>query len=272
MTEDRHFDSGKVNSVASLCNKTILVTRPREQAGELVREIEKRGGRPVVFPTIRILEPESWAECDGAIEKIGDYAGIVFTSVNGAGKFLDRCTQKGAGISSLQKAAMFAVGEKTRQELERRGLPVRHVPERFTARSLSEHFTTSTVKGKRFLCPRGNLGREELADALRDRGALVDSVTVYITAAAEVADAEAVAQQLANGEIDIVTFASPSAARQFAQLIPPGTLAQYRHRARIAVIGPTTEKAVIELGFPADIVAKESTAKGIVDAIEKFFC
>jgi uroporphyrinogen-III synthase len=38
------------------------------------------------------------------------------------------------------------------------------------------------------------------------------------------------------------------------------------------VIGPTTEKAVIELGFPADIVAKESTAKGIVDAIEKFFC
>jgi uroporphyrinogen-III synthase len=162
------------------------------------------------------------------------------------------------------------VGKKTCQELEQRGLPVSYVPERFSAQSLSEHFSGPDVTGKRFLWPRGNLGRDELADALRERGALVDAVTVYTTTAVEDDTSETIMQQLADGEIDIITFASPSAAVQFAKFIPPGTLAQYRHRAKIAVIGPTTEKAVIELGFSADIVAQESTAKGLVDAIEKY--
>ena len=255
--------------VVSLLNKTILVTRPREQSAEVVAEIEKRGGRPLVIPMIRILEPESWEDCDRAIDQISSYDGIVFASANCVTKFLERCEAKGMKPSAFSDTALFAVGEKTRREIERNGLSVDLIPDRFTAEALAARIVSSGIQGKRFLCPRGNLGRDEVVDALREHGAVVDTVTVYTIAGLEESAAAEIAEELESGNIDVVTLFSPSAATQFARTTSPATLA--RHEVRIAVIGSTTERAVAELGFPAHIVAATSTAEGLLDAIEKYF-
>jgi uroporphyrinogen-III synthase len=74
-----------------------------------------------------------------------------------------------------------------------------------------------------------------------------------------------------NGEFDVLTFASPSAAANFAALCGPDDLAGVRRRAKIAVIGPTTADAVRNAGLPVDIIAGEATAAALVRGIEEYY-
>ena len=57
----------------SLRNKTILVTRQEEQSREFVTAIEQRGGSALLFPMIRIMDPDSWVACDAAIERLDSH-------------------------------------------------------------------------------------------------------------------------------------------------------------------------------------------------------
>ncbi len=257
----------------NLQNKTILVTRPREQASEFILEIEKRGGRAVLFPTVQISDPSAeggWDDCDKAIEQISNYHGLLFTSANGVEKFLHRCFLKKVDLQSLHRLRIYAVGEKTKHAIERHGLKVHFVPEKFSGSSLAEHFTSAEVQDRKFLFPRGNIGREELVERLQKLGAQIDPIIVYKTEQADSNGAETVWKLFADGKIDIVTFTSPSAAVNFAKMIPLGRFAEIPKHPKIAVIGPTTEQAVRDLGFTADIVAKDSTIIGLLDAIAAY--
>jgi uroporphyrinogen III methyltransferase/synthase len=68
-----------------------------------------------------------------------------------------------------------------------------------------------------------------------------------------------------------VTFASPSAAINFVKLFPPEKMASMDKRTKIAVIGATTEEEVTSLGIQVDVVAKQSTITGLLDAIEDHY-
>ncbi len=255
----------------SLLGKTILVTRPREQASELVAEIERCGGRVVLFPTIDITDPGSWQECDQAISHLNIYDGIVFTSANGVRRFFERCEQKELGLDSWKHPYVYAVGERTRHEIEKRGVPVRFVPATYSSVSLSQYFTGKNLEGERFLIPRGNLGRDEIVDTLTGLGAIVDSVTVYNTVLPNSNGVEQLWQQLIGGGIDVVTFTSPSAAINFAALLSGKGILEAPWHAKIAAIGHTTADAILGLGLPVDMVARESTAKGLVDAVVTYY-
>src|SRR4051812_22093722 len=65
-----------------LFGKRIVVTRSREQAPELVELLESFGADPIEAPMIRIAPPEDYAPLDGAIQKVGTFDWIVFTSAN----------------------------------------------------------------------------------------------------------------------------------------------------------------------------------------------
>jgi uroporphyrinogen-III synthase/uroporphyrinogen III methyltransferase/synthase len=74
-----------------------------------------------------------------------------------------------------------------------------------------------------------------------------------------------------SGEFDVLTFASPSAAVNFGTLFRAEELRAVPDHARIAVIGPSTADAVRVLGLEADIVARESTARGLVHSIDEYY-
>ena len=74
-----------------------------------------------------------------------------------------------------------------------------------------------------------------------------------------------------KGNIDVVTFASPSAAINFAGALPAGDLHALMSKAHIAAIGQTTADAVRNLGAEPDIVAKESSARGLAEAIAAYY-
>ena len=254
-----------------LRGKTILVTRVPERSSEMIAEIERLGGRAVLFPTIRITDPESWDSCDKAIADISTYENLIFTSTNAVAKFFDRCRFLGVQAQEFTRMSVYAVGSKTRAAIEERGVSVAAIPESFSSHELGRYLGAGSLHGKRFLFPRGNLSGEDLVRILSTKGATVDAVTVYRTLGAGRDDVAHVDALLRVGGIDVVTFASPSAARNFFTTLVDEPLRRNSGRPAIAVIGGTTASAVLSLGFPVDIVAKESTGIGLVNAVAEYF-
>ena len=252
-------------------NKTVLITRGWEQAAGFIAELERRGGKAVLLPMINIHDPRSWEECDRALQEIRNYNGLIFTSTNGVEKFFQRCELKSVGTATLRQCEVYAVGVKTKEAVEERGLRVKAIPEEYSSAGLAEYFRSMDLQGKRFLYPRGDLGKADLIKSLLRQGATVDPVVVYVTSGPEEIGAGLVYRKLVEGDIDVITFASPSAATNFVKLFPPEKMALMHKRTRIAVIGPTTLECMESLRMKVDIVAKQATIDGLLDAIEEYY-
>jgi uroporphyrinogen III methyltransferase/synthase len=255
----------------SLHGRTIVITRPIGQSDALAAEIEARGGRVLVFPLILIAPPESWEACDRGLANLQSYDGILLTSVNGVEKFFERAAAVGIDRAAFAGCDIYAVGEKTRRAIEQRGFSVALTPERFSAASLAESLAGKDLLGKKFLFPCGTLGRDELGRRLGASGAEVDAVVVYRTMDPDPVVSESLRLEIRKGGIDVVAFASPSAAEHFAKIMPAVEFDAVRDRTKVAVIGPTTAQAVRALSLPVDILSDETTSGGMAQAIDEYY-
>jgi uroporphyrinogen III methyltransferase/synthase len=253
---------------APLLGKTILVTRTKEQAAEFIKLLEQLGAAVILYPTIQIVPPQSWAECDKAIANIRNYDAIVLTSMNAAENFFARVRLADNGtIKLIAEKTVYAVGEKTRSAVEKYNIPVAAMPAVYDAKHLAITLARTDVKGKRFLFPKGNLAGNVVTLALQEHGAAVDEVTVYETIQPSQADAEAVRQKLQKNEIDVVTFFSPSSVSNFLATIPEELL----DNTTIAVIGHTTGAAAKNVSLPVHIVAEHATSANLVASIVRYY-
>lgn len=253
-----------------LAGKTILITRRREQSHELVNEIERRGGKAIVLPMLRIEDPEDWAACDAALGMLSDFDTVIFSSTNSVLQLLRRIEERGLERSMLVGKQIFAVGERTREELIARGIRVNELPERYNAGALLALFGRED-KPLKILLPQGNLARKELYEGLTVIGAEVTPVVVYRNLPADEAVAEELKRRFAKGEFHVAAFASPSAVKRFADLISAEEFRAANPRPLMAVIGPTTKQAAVAAGFPVDIEAEVSTSTGLARAIEHYY-
>ena len=248
--------------------KVFLVTRAPEQSQPLVELLENRGAYPLVLPTIAIVEPDSWKECDRAIVNLGGYFSVIFTSPNAVEKFLGRIEEvEPRAQENLSKLHIYAVGEGTRGALHEAKVRVEPIPQYQTAEGLVAHLAEIDVAGKRFLFPRSNIGRDVLPNALRSRDAIVDEVVVYKTVGTMPENLDVVRQALVNQEIDVVTFFSPSSVQNFVRMVGN----ECAENTLVAAIGPTTTKAAQESGLPVQITAKQSTAESLVESLAAYF-
>jgi uroporphyrinogen III methyltransferase/synthase len=256
-----------------LFGKRILVTRSREQAGELVELLEELGADPVEAPAIRIAPPEDAAALDDACARAGEYDWIVFTSINGVDHFMRRLLAI-ADVRSLKDARICAIGPATSERLARFGIRVDLMPAEYRAegivRALNE---VDELAGRRFLLPRADLAREVLADELRAAGAEVTEVTAYRTLPArdeQTGDAD-VYKMLLEKQIDVVTFTSASTVRNFVKLLGAEPAADLLRSTVVASIGPVTAEAAQQLGIETHIMPREYTVPGLVRAIVEYF-
>ncbi len=242
-----------------LAGQTAVVTRPREQATELVDALAAAGASVVALPTIEILPPVDWGPVDRALNRLADYEWVTCTSVNGAHALSRRLAQRGRG---LDRARVAAVGETTAEALRQAGIPVAFVPLEQRAEALAA--ALPGVEGARVLVVRGDQGQKVLARRLRARGATVDEVVAYRTVTA---DPAVIAQALPAG-IDWVLFASGSAVGSLSAL-PPVPLRRLRE-AKIACIGPETAAAARAAGFRVTVIAPKPGAAALVTAIGRY--
>ena len=252
----------------SLRNKTILITRRPEQSGEMVREITRRGGIPLLAPMIEISDPESWEPVDRIIGSLDRYDAILFASANAAERFLGRC---GSRVESLRTRLHLALGERTQAVVERFGLRTRPMPDVYSGAGLVAALGSEEVRGKRILIPRGDRSRHELLDLLQSRGASVETVVVYRTVRADSLHDGDLREQIRSGSIDVVTFASPSAVENFGEALSSEERETLLGHAIVAVIGPTTAEAARTNGYDVAIVAPEATGYSLVHAIDNYF-
>jgi uroporphyrinogen-III synthase len=249
--------------VSALAGRTIVVTRPREQAAPFAAQLVRRGARVVVFPTIatRAADP---AEADRAIARLETYAWVIFPSANAVRFFLERVTAAGrAGLPAGVRVA--AVGRATAALLEERGVRVDAVPEEFLGTALAA--ALGEVHGLHLLLPRADIGRAETVASLEAAGARVDAITVYHTVPAE-PDAVGLAA-LVEG-VDAVTFTSPSTFTNFTSLLRDRAAALLA-RVTIASIGPVTSAAIRAAGFPVHIEPAEHTTAALAAALDTHF-
>ena len=253
-----------------LKGKRILITRPGDQAEELIARLNTLGAEPILFPTIRIVPPKSWEEVDKAIDSLLTYDTIIFTSVNGVKKFFQRLQEKGKDSGSFGKATICAIGPSTASEIEKFNLRADIVPEKFQAEFVVDSLERHGIAGKRFLLPRAEKAREVLPDEIKKRRGHIDVVTVYRTTKGE-GNVEEVRELFQKGSIDVITFTSSSTVNNFVDLLGKESIAELINGCVVAAIGPITAETAGPLGIKTDVMAKEYTIPGLVEAMKEYF-
>jgi uroporphyrinogen III methyltransferase / synthase len=251
-----------------LFGRRVLVTRSEDQAGELAAALREAGAEPVVVPMIRLeaLPSAARADLDAALSRLDAYDVLLLTSANALRFFAARARERGVALAGL-RARVVCVGPATAQAALAAGLPVHLVPEgRFDAEGVLEAVLRALPPyGRRFLLPRSDAARDALPEGLEREGGVVDAVAVYRNVPAPV-DAAALRARLVAGELDALTFTSPSTARRFAELLDAPARAAAT-RCVVAAIGPVTAAALRREGLAPNVVAERAGARELVAAL-----
>ncbi|MSO45975.1 MAG: uroporphyrinogen-III C-methyltransferase [Acidobacteria bacterium] len=253
-----------------LFGRRVLVTRPREQAVELVDRLTILGADAIETPLIRIAPPDDLGPLMEAAATPDAFDWIVFTSVNAVAAFMKALFDGGHDVRMLKGPRLCAVGTGTAEKLAQYGIKVDLVPGEFRAEAIVAALTApGPVDGIRVLLPRSDIGREVVADQLRQAGAIVTEVVAYRTLLDDTpreGDPD-VYGLLLDGRIDVVTFASPSAVRSFVRVYGAEPAADLLKHTVVASIGPATTEAARQLDIPVTIQPPTHTIAALVDAI-----
>jgi uroporphyrinogen III methyltransferase/synthase len=250
-----------------LFGKRILVTRARHQASALSHLLSERGAEPIEVPAISIQALSDTRELDQAIANLDRYQWVVFTSVNGVEAFFQRLYSLKLDSRALSGLKIGAIGPATAKALAQKGITPDYVPEVYSSEGLLAGLKGYTVRGKRFLLPRADIADKKLTDGLTRLGAEVYEIVAYRTVAPPEAISK-IREMLSSGQLDVITFTSSSTVSNLVAALGDKVAV---NRAKVACIGPKTADAATKAGLKVDIVAREHTIPGLVEAIEEYF-
>jgi len=243
----------------TLQGRVILVTRPLDQSGTLVKSLDDRGARPIVAPSVELVPVRS-AALTRALDDLaaGSYAWIALTSRATVDMLAARL-----GSSKDVRAQVAVIGEGTAagfRRWARRDPDLR--PDVFTTAALARAFPRGHG---RVLCPRADIAPEGLEAALSAKGWTPERVDAYRTRMPRTLPKEA-RDALREGAVDAVTFTSASTVRGFV-----GALGAVRGSPKVVCIGPVTAKEARTHGLSVHAVARPHTVEGLVAALERVF-
>jgi uroporphyrinogen III methyltransferase/synthase len=263
-----NLKSKHIGEGAPLSGKRIVVTRALAQAAELSEPLRALGAEVLELPTINILPAKDPTVLREAIEGIGEYDWIIFTSPNAVDFFFEEFFRQYKDIRALGFVKIAAMGAGTEKRLSALHLEVDLQPEEAVAEAMVRAFQEQMdVANVRFLLPRSDIARAALAVELEKLGAIVDSVEAY----RNVLDASAVAaaERLLKDGADVVTFASSSAVENFCKVVDVVKLREKFPKLVFASIGPITTRTATECGLEIGIEAKEHSVAGLVEALRR---
>jgi uroporphyrinogen III methyltransferase / synthase len=254
-----------------LFGKRVLVTRAREQSGSAAALLRDQGADVVAVPTIEIRDPLDPDPVALALRDLraGAYGWAVFTSANGVDKTWTALTALGADARAFGGAKLAAIGPATAHALEVHGLRADLVAKEFVGESLAREMLAALQSGPgsaRVLLARAAKARDVVPETLRAAGCRVDVVAVYETHPPPRDSVETLARELEKGSIDVATFTSSSTVENFCDLLGPRAV-ELLKRVRVATIGPVTTETARVRGLRVDVVAREYTVAGLIQAL-----
>ena len=242
-----------------LHGRSVVVTRARAQASGLAGTLRGLGAEVIELPAIRIEPRIDSVEVGAMVEGLHAYALVCLTSPNGVDLLFEAMAARGFDARALHNATVAAIGPGTARALRARGVIPDIVPPRSIAESLVESLREVDVADRPVLIARAAEARDVLPEALADRGAQVDVVSLYETVR-DGASEEAI--EAARGA-DYVTFTSSSTVRFFAETVGEA----FPGAARLVSIGPVTSETIRELGHEVDVEATKHDPDGLLEAL-----
>ena len=244
-----------------LSGTTVLVTRPRHQAENLVRLIEDRGGTALRFPALAIESDISHDELAREIGPVNDYDIAVFISAN--------AVEYGAQFlpQNERLPLLAAIGPSTARALTAAGFECDiKATHGFTSEALLREPEFREIEGKKILIFRGEGGRALLGRELERRGATVTYAEVYKRDRPDRLD-PAVEASLSAGEIDAVSATSVETLVNLYELAQDDTLDDLL-AARLVTASERVVKKASALGFEHPVLLAGAPGdEALVDAL-----
>ncbi len=248
-----------------LFGKRIVVTRTRQQIGQVSKLLRNLGADVIELPTIRIEEPQNPMLFGELVQDCHTYEWIVFTSPNAVDAFFTLFYKLYNDARSIGGVRIACVGPGTAERVKAQHLAVDLMPEKnFVAEGLVQAFKDfQNMENVNVLWVRGEETREVIANELTGLGAIVDEAIAYRTVPEKEDNLEGISRLVSEGA-DVITFTSASTVDSFFALqvpLPTGI--------QIASMGPVTSEAIRRHGLKVDIEARSSTIPSLVDAVLK---
>jgi uroporphyrinogen III methyltransferase/synthase len=256
--------------VRPLSGKRVVVTRPREQARDLVELLEDQGADVLVAPTVRMAPPTGYDLLDKACGEIGTFDWVVLPTLAGTEVFIRRLLATVKDVRALHGVGICAIGQTSVERFAAVGIRVDASPSEYTAPSIVEALSASKrLDGRRILVPRAEGVRDVLAAELRRAGATVVEVAAYKIVKVLPGDPGEpdLYKRMLEQQVDILVFGSPSTAGEFVELYGGDALVDLLRTTVVACIGPVTAQALQAHGIMATVVSDDHTTPGLVAAL-----
>lgn len=242
--------------------KRILITRPRAQAGDFAERLRARGFDPIFFPVIEIRPIENNVALERALARLNCYDWVVFTSVNAVEVVF--ASHSSLLLDHEPHVQFAAIGPKTAEALQSKGITSDFVPEQYVAESILPGL--GDLRGRWVLLPRAEIARKALPEAICEAGGVPHEISVYQTLPVQ-PDSDGLAALKAG--VDIITLTSSSTVENLVAIARQNGLDPLALPGDplFACIGPITEQAAREEGLSHLVVAKEYTTDGLIEAL-----
>ncbi len=257
-------------SSSPLAGKRVVITRSATQSEAIAKELSARRAIPVMLPLVAFADPEDFAPLDSAIAQMEQFDWIIFTSAQAVRAVMKRSSELMKPlIQAGSKAQVASVGPVSAEAARQAGFRVEYVAETHTGAGLANELG-KRLEGKQVFLPRSDRANPDLPLALRRFGAQVKEVVAYRTLRPSEINQRNL-KQVADGEADAVLFFSPSAVQHFIELLGAEQLRAMQDKLSIAAVGPVTANALREAGVVRIVLAGDTTAMAVVEALELHF-
>jgi uroporphyrinogen-III synthase len=257
-------------AASSLAGKRIIITRAVAQSSELFGELSLRGAISVSLPLVSFSAPEDCAPIDQALHRWEAFDWVLFTSANAVQSVASRSAVLGLALDCGAKSPRIAaVGPATKDEATRAGLCVEHVARTHLGMALAQELAPH-LRGRSVFLPRSNKANPDLPAALKKLGVRLTEVVAYRTLPPSDVDRDRVTKELGHGAAAAIFF-SPSAVHNLVDLIGAPALNELSSQLVIGAVGPVTSAALRDHGVDRTVIAADTTAAAVIDALESHF-
>ena len=252
-----------------LQGRRIVITRAREQSGELRDKLVALGATLIELPLIEIVAAAESDVGDEIFGEIPSYQWLVFTSPNGVRFFFSEFFRRFRDIRAIGGARFAAVGPGTAKELHALHLDVDVTPQEHAGEALVEAMCAfESMEHLKILVVTGDRNRDAVVNGLTEERAIVDQLPVYATEDADAGGSDAAADFRQQGA-DAILFASGSAVESFVKQASTLAPRPGAKRPLTGSLGPTTSNVMRRSGLPVDFEAADTTMDALVAAVVK---
>ena len=230
----------------------VLITCSEALLEKAALRVSDFGGVPLLRPLIRLTP---CAEAGEAVARIAAYDWLALTSPSAVHLFMTMIRKQECDLRMLPK--LMACGPGSAAAFKSYGfIPDLTPPMDYSAKGLTELLRTADFMGKRVLRLRSEKAGPLLSEVLRQKGAAVDDVQLYIN--------EPVTYEELP-DFDAVFFASASAVEVFMAQFPKEAL----KGKTVVTIGKPTSDSLAAFGREANVIASDATVDGAIEALAR---